>query len=80
MIAIVAIAISTTALLFAVSGFVLGLMAFIQVRATALSTHSVQIQPQQEQVNLSKYFGTEEDEVFDVPNDKLEETLLQGLR
>lgn len=79
------LAISLTALLFAISGFVLGLLGFIQARASALSTHSVQMQEvTQPQPDLSELFGSEpvhheSDQDFSVPNNKLEETLLQGL-
>jgi len=74
------IALSLTALLFAISGFVLGLLGFIQARANALSTHTVQYQPAQQQ-DISQFFGEaapEHDEGFEVPNDKIEETILKG--
>lgn len=77
----IAIAISATALLFAISGFILGLLGFIQARASSMSTHTVQQVEAPQQADLSQLFGapTEEPEAFSVSNDKLEETLLKGL-
>lgn len=77
----IAISISLTALLFAISGFVLGLLGFIQSKASAQSTHTIQTQPQQD---LSDLFGSPTDESigesFMVDNKDLEKTLLQGLK
>ena len=52
------LAISLTALLFAVSGFILGLLGFIQSKATQKSTHTIQMQESPLQ-DLSGYFNAE---------------------
>lgn len=74
-----AIIISSVSLLFAISGFVLGLLGYIQGKAAQLSTHTVQYQPQED---ISKLFADlpppAEDQSFEVPNEKLEETILKG--
>jgi hypothetical protein len=82
----ITLAISITALLFAISGFVLGLLGFIQAKASAASTHTVQYQEAPNQVDLSEMFGSPSDDhpnqgpvAFEIPNDELEEKLLKGL-
>lgn len=74
------IALSLTALLFAISGFVLGLLAFIKTQAREMSTHTVQYQPAQE--DLSSFFEDlpkNHGDVRSVRTEDLEKTLLQGL-
>jgi len=78
---VIALAISLTALLFAISGFVLGLLAFIQVRASAQATHTVQQIEARPQADLSDYFGSSDKSIaeeFSIPTKDLEAQLLQG--
>jgi len=77
----IAIVISSIAFLFSISGFILGLMGYIQARATSQSTHTVHGQPQAMQEDISHLFGAPEEDgqpVTEVPTGKIEEMLLKG--
>lgn len=78
---IITLALSLTALLFAISGFVLGLLGFIHARAAAQSTHTVQFQPQEDLSSAMDFAppAVPEDHTMTIPNEDVEEFLLKGL-
>ena len=83
---VIALTLSLTALLFALSGFILGLLGYIQAKATEQSTHTVHMEapPQQDLSQLVGDWDTpivneSQSQDFEIPTNKLEETLLRGL-